>query len=229
MRVLILAAAYLLSAAPSGAQLLFEDDFDNGLVPSWVDPWGGWSLTEGHLFNENVCGFMECSNPIYNGTADWVDYVVECEFTPTYGSTSHGNVLFVIICAAEPTRFFNTPAYDVDIGWNNEIKINRSTGNGSAERIAYDAGPEYHLATGATYVVKFGKIGSSLMAKVFEKGSPEPGWQITATDSVPRAGYFGFHTWNTRGWIDNVRAYGSPVPVAPVTWGQMKATQRALY
>ncbi len=47
------------------------------------------------------------------------------------------------------------------------------------------------------------------MAKAWQKGTTEPDWQLTASDSAYTDGKIALGTWNTKGYFDNLRVYRS--------------------
>jgi hypothetical protein len=98
----------------------------------------------------------------------------------------------------------NVSGYHLDLGYDDRLAIARLD-NGVSTFIAMsDNGPQFHLAAGKTYVASFGRSKGTLQAKVYQKGTRDPGWQLTVDDETYSGNYFGISTWNTLGFLDNV-------------------------
>ena len=61
---------------------------------------------------------------------------------------------------------------------------------------------------GISYTLRFSVVGSTLSAKVWQTGSPEPGnWMVTATDSTFQSGYCGLRVLVQTGTIAQITAF----------------------
>jgi hypothetical protein len=230
LRLAILAAALSVMSYPVMAQVLFTDDFDAGPSSSWIVPAGGWSSFEGHYLNTATSGFANTSYPIFNGSAQLSNYVVEMEFSPTQAS-SNGSVLTTLVnlsAPAIPWPFAGTTGYSIGFGYNDCVEIqkfNGAGGGGEGLFLTFDA--RAHMDIGHTYVVSFAAQSGKLLFKVHEKGTADPGWIWSVNDATYASGYFGVFTWNTLGWVDNVVVTGNgAVATEQSSFGQVKNLYR---
>jgi hypothetical protein len=211
--------------------VLFSDDFNSGCDSDWNFPHGGWACDGEVLRQANYCGLAACDNHAWIGSQDWADCTVTLEYTPTEAS-SNGPQIYVKVCT-DPASIAGmnnegqwVSGYGIDLGWNSELKINKYNST-SAGTLAIASGAQFGMNIGTTYVVKFGRVGAALFAKVYAKGAVEPDWMLTAFDGDYATGIVGIGTWNTLGYIDNIEIQGAgAVPAESTTWGNLKTLYR---
>ncbi len=66
----------------------------------------------------------------------------------------------------------------------------------------------FAATAGTSYTLLFSAVGSTLSAKVWQTGTPEPGtWMVTATDSTFQAGYCGLRILVQNGAVAQITAF----------------------
>ena len=224
VRKFMLVALVALLALPAGAAILFQDSFETAPDDAWVIPNGGWQWDAGRFLNTSSCGFQSCMSPLFVGRPDWSDVTLKLDFTPT-----SGGVIYLMVGMTAPSLFEvgGSNGWLLDMGWGDHAGILYPSTPSGGPGVADDWTGLWHLSVGVTYTVEFGKQADQVFARFYPAGSAVPDWQLRGTDPRPSAGWCGFSTWHTTGYLDNVVVTGSGVvDDEGVAWGSVKSLFR---
>lgn len=213
-----------LAVVPAGAAVLFQDSFDTAPDDAWVVPNGGWQWSDGRFLNTASCGFQTCMSPLFIGRPDWTDATLKLDFTPV-----SGGVIYLLVGMNAPSLFETgaTSGWCLDMGWGDHAGILYGGSSPAGQELVSDWTGLWHLSVGVTYTIEFGKAGDQAFARIYPAGTTAPDWQLRVMDPRPSAGWCGFSTWATTGYLDNVVVTGNGVvPVEAGTWGGVKALYR---
>lgn len=191
--------------------ILLEDTFSNDNTEKWLEVVDDWQVINGQYYTSMIGGFTGEVGFVMAGDLSWRDYTLEFDFIPSYSATEHGNVIGVYIMA-QKTSPYSFSGYASSIGYDKTATIAKYE-NGKPKDLIKIFNENFGFNSSTTYNVKLQKIGKDIKLKVWEKGSQEPEWQLTAQDDKFNSGYIAFDTWNTKMSIDNVKVIGTGKPI----------------
>jgi len=223
------------SSIAIGQVVLFEDDFTGGMDEAWMTPEGGWIAEDGHLSVTTSCGFQQCNPNLYAGGPNQYSYIVSFDFMITEAFTYHGAGVGCYVALSNPIEPAEGPTsgYSIGCGWSSDGSPENANceiwrmDNSAGTQLGYDTGSQFWNASYITYHMKLGRVGSNLVMKKWQVGTPEPDWLMSITDDTYSSGYWLLIFWNNIGWIDNFRVEGyGVVPSDESSWGGVKALYR---
>ena len=175
--------ALLLVLVPvSAAQMIYLwDDWSDGNANGWVEAPGAvtYEVTDSLTYRFSYTGSGD-----EEGVSYWGEMMPDPDYTILSEFVAHPYVTHVGFDARldSLTKWSYTAYADY---LNNSLRIAKyNPGYQVLASTSYDF--EYDVR----YCIKFGVYGTSLMAKVWEYGSSEPGWLIQTTDSDINDPYF---------------------------------------
>lgn len=223
----ILLPALLLVCAASAQEVLFTDDFSDGVADGWIELVTGAhyevvdqcycisgdpGIDQGSSFNSD--GAMGMSKP---------DYSIYASFTAH--DPTHGVLLYVRTNYSEMTGYF----FYLRV-YQNELRICRYDGTTWYILVQQS---DFNLEYDQVYRARFMCVDSSLMAKVWQgEYSDEPTeWDLTVQDDTyVDAGYFGIGAANIGGGtgfdaeFDDILVIGHETDFTAATWASIKAS-----
>jgi hypothetical protein len=223
----VLFCLFVLSSTAFANEVIFFDDFEDGMDSAWSNPDGGWVAEDGHATVTTSCGFDPCNPNLYAGGPDHFDYIVSFDVMITEAFTYHGAGVRCSLAMSNPYEVGDgaTTGYGLGLGWSSDgspenamCQIQRFD-ESSNPMLAEAIGADFWLEVGVLYRLKMGRVGSELKIKKWTVGEPEPDWMLSATDDTYHNGYWLPNFWNNVGWIDNfkVEVIEDDVPL-PVQW-----------
>jgi len=234
--IFVLFLLVLLTAVPTIATTLFEDDFESGPDPEWLMPDGGWECVDGRLLNTSTCGYQVCIPDLWCGGAEQFNYMVSFDVCVLSSTSSHGTALYVraMMSAPHEPQEGTTSGYSVDVGWSSSGDPSTAGGNihrlDSSEPtylVQANQGERCWFEPGVVYHIKFGRVGGQIVVNKWEQGTSEPAYLMAASDADYNNGYWSIGFWHGLGWIDNVVVTGDgTVSVDSASWGELKALFR---
>ena len=188
----------------------YTEPFDS-LPAAWVRSSGTWSATGGVL------------TKVHSGTSTFERIVLNrhrqgdfaAQFEVTQDDTADGFGLMFNVLNTNYYYYLRIGASTV-AGWDDMLAVGYTTTNGFSGVTPLDATP--FVAAGATsYTVKMQYTAATglIEAKVWETGTAEPAWMISATDTTWRHGGFGFRA-NGAPAIDNLYIRGFETFYQPI-------------
>ncbi len=198
-------------------EILFFDDFEDGMDDAWVMPEGGWEVIDGRL------QLVVTESPLYAGGEQQSDYIISFDVFPHFGYWYYARV--EIFLNDRPNDDFHS-GYSFEFSKDfagDFIIITRYDFENSTT-----LGQFYLSPFGGGFMhIKLGRIGSELVAKRWSNYETEPEWQVSFFDDSYHNGYWSPGLLGPECWIDNfqVEGYGT-VSTEQSSWGGVKALYR---
>lgn len=211
---LVTAFYILISAIAVRSEVLFSDDFEDGLDSSWLHA-SRWTAENGKLYytgpNDNerfLCGGSPERQLYYIGfdfcrcnDSDELGFMVMSPYAPTPGVQPSGYEIFL---SNEGYGFMATPGH---------ILLESDD-------------PQLIMQTGIPYRVEFGYISGHICYRHWPLGTDIPEWHwVSDYDGMFESGYWYIfvNSYDTGSWIDNFVVGGSSVvPSELMSWGTIK-------
>jgi hypothetical protein len=211
--------ALLLLAGVCPADVLFEDDFDDGDASGWHEismveydviegmyrMYGGYEQNHGISFNGDL-----------EGTMSVPDYSAVCTVLPETGTFFGMMVRFREDAAANIMLVLSLPQQTVVLyRWN-------WTGITLLDQAPFE------VLQGTEYRIRFETVGEVFRGKAWT-GEEEPAeWMVSASDTLAAPGSValfcaGISDVSLSCLFDDVVVTGSPSPLESVSWGAVKA------
>ena len=162
----------------------------------WTIDGGSWSESGGvlHKTNTDSEGWLRTNNDYDNGILE----------SKTYLPSDAGDDDMRLLARYQST----SQHYNLHAGWSGYIRLAKD-----GTSVVLDEHP-HTPSYSVWYKMKFLFDGSTLKGKIWQWGTPEPDWQVTATDSTYSSGKIALATWNNKVDFDDVfvRKYSSSPP-----------------
>jgi len=203
------------------AEVLFEDDFNDGLDDNWTMTWD-WYWSDGRMYSD--VGYND--NALGGGDYGCVQYLISFDLFP---AAADQKFAFVVTSQLDPILGFGPP-YCLD-GYIAHIH----TGTPGQIYAEYCGslwmdylGNESILTPGIIYHVQFGHLDGNLVYRHWAEGSPAPDWLYSkhlGSGATYQQGYWYIFVLDDGPgtWIDNFQVDGlGVVQHETMSWGNLK-------